>query len=589
VKRENALSIAMVLFGVITGIAVVVLLMAIAAPSTSQYLLTHAEKADYDRIDGYSRILSGAGSWIAYGLFFAALGLAVSFFLTLLNPSFNIKKASSDRKMAAGTRALVFLAAAAGWIYGTAFLLDLLFPGGPSRAIQFLFYVVLFAGVWFIIGRQGWAGDLSSWKVQKNARLMRTALLGAAVGAVVFLIYWLFDWSFRQYFTLVSEVLDQSGETSFLGFVQLAFGAVICLGVAFPLAAGFVAALAPVEQENREILRRLMIPGAAFLVIAVLLAAAYWYAGAVYDLNKKDLATAVGIPARAKESRTIVALVASKGLPVTVQEWPLEASSSGFMSQNTIELSVENLQKVESYLAAHPQGTVFTYPGREILVKGYYGLWDRENGLAWQVRAAESQLLQRQLLLTRFRSMAVTQENLKLLESYSDEKVWRVGGKSALYLSQGYQHFGKAAEAAKWLEKAIALGTDISKADFVKDPIITYGSLQGRILLNGKPLSGVKVGLLSHRADMMGKESFKLTDFSFPRMLVDVRQAGKDGRFAFSSLGTGRYLIAVMTDKETMPYDLKPGTITASNVPGIISLGAVASRDLGTIAIVKKQ
>ena len=184
--------------------------------------------------------------------------------------------------------------------------------------------------------------------------------------------------------------------------------------------------------------------------------------------------------------------------------------------------------------------------------------------------------------------MAVTPENLKLLESYSNEKNWQVGGKSALYLAMAYQHFSKPAESAKWLEKAVALGADISKADFVKDPIVTNGVVRGKILVNGKPLSGVKVGLVSQGTDKPGKENFKLTDFSLPRLLIDAQQTDKDGRFAFTSIGTGRYLIALMTDKAAIPYDLKPGSITANNVPGFISIGPAVVRDLGTISIVRK-
>ena len=455
-----------------------------------------------------------------------------------------------------------------------------------SKSIQFGIYVIGTAGLWLIAGEQGWAGNFSSWRMPHDAKPVRISLLGAATGVVIFVIAYLSDIAAKKYFVLVSEVLDGSGETSFLGFKYLALGSSIQISLELSLIAGFAAALAPVQRDAAEIRHRLVKPTAALAVIAALLIAAYSYAGKKYDLDKPDLASAVGISGKAKNSKTVLIFNPSKELPVTIQEWPLQTTASSLAVGGTIELTKDNLQKVESYLNAHPGGTIFTYTAQNILMTGYYALWDTQEGLAWQVKAAESQLLPRLLLLARFSSMSVTAENLKLLESYSDDKKWYHSGRSARSLSIAYHHFGKPAQARAWLQKAKSLGAEITDTKYLDVPAVTQGTLKGKILLNEKPLSDVKVGLLSHQTKSNRVESYTLTDFSLARKLQDVVRTNSDGSFTFTELGNGKYLIAIMTEKNAIPFDIKPGQIKVSNVPGLVQIGPVANRDLGIIKIV---
>jgi hypothetical protein len=437
------------------------------------------------------------------------------------------------------------------------------------------------AALWLVIGEEGWLGDLSSWGRPRDVDWRRTALLGASAGAAFIAIGSMFSWSFGKYFILVSEVLDRSSETSYLGFQLLTIGLVVLLGSALSLAAAFTIALAPVKRETQDLLQGLKAPLTACLVVFILLAAGYWYAGSTYDLDKKSLAGVLGVPEKEQASRTVVLLLPSKGLPVTVQEWPLRVSGSSFAGQQTIALSVENLRKVEAYLDAHPDGSIYQYMGREILSKGYHALWDAEAGLKALQRAAESQLIHRMVLLVRLRMLPVTDENLKLLQAYSDEKIWHAGGRSALSLAAGFRHFGKTAEAERWLQKAKEGGADLSKAEFMNEPVVVNGTVRGRLVLDGKPLAGVRTALLAVSGDKKALENFSITEFTLPRSLVDVRVTGQDGRFAFSSLGTGHYLLAIMLEQEKTSFS----AVNARNVPGGVQIGPVTSRDLGTIEL----
>jgi hypothetical protein len=587
VKKETTFILAMFVVGPSAGLAITLVLMSIAIPQFTQYQLTLTEKADWNRIASFGNLMMGSSSWILFAA--VSLGIVtiiILLFLRVLNPQCMV--ALKKWRSVAGAKLLLVFLLSLAWLYLLANLSGSFYITQTeiSKSIQFGIYVIGTAGLWLIAGERGWAGDFSSWRMSHDAKPVRSSLLGAATGIMIFAISYLSDIAAGKYFVLFSQVLAGSGEPSFLGFKYLALGSSIQITLELLLIAGFVVALAPVQREAAEIRHRLVKPTVALAVIVALLFAAYSYAGKKYDLDKPDFASAVGISGKAKNSKTVLIFNPSKELPVTIQEWPLQTPASNVAVGGTIELTKDNLQKIESYLNAHPDGTIFTYTARNVLMTGYYALWDVQEGLAWQAKAAESQLLPRLLLLARFSSMSVTPENLKLLESYSDDKTWYHSGRSARSLSIAYHHFGKPTQARAWLEKTKNLGAEITDTKYLDVLAVTRGTLKGKILLNEKPLSDIKVGLLSHQTTSNRVQSYALTDFSLARSLQDTVTTNKDGSFAFTRLGNGKYLIAIMIEKNTIPFDIKPGQIKVHNVPGLVQIGPAANRDLGIIKIV---
>jgi hypothetical protein len=584
--KETKFTLAMLVFGVVAGLSLAAILMAIAMPQFSEYLLTATEKADWERISWYGSAVFGSGSLVIFGILFV-FWIVVSFlFLQTLNPHAEI--IFKRWRSRVGAKFLIVFLIFLAWFYFLAVVSDTYFISQReiSRAIQFCLFTVGTAGLWFVAGEQGWAGDYSSWRMSKDSKPARAALIGAGAGTAIFSVVQIFDFAARKYVVLVSEVLDGSGEQTFLGFKLLALGSVLQLSLELSLIAGFVIALAPVQRDVAEIRRRLLKPVIALVTIFGLLMAAYLYAGNKYDLDKPDLASALGISDKAKSSRTILVFNPSKVLPVTIQEWPLKVSAWSLAAQGTIELSVENLQKVESYLNAHPKGTIYSYVARSILMNGYYALWDVEQGQAWHVKAAESQLLPRLMLLNRFRYMRITPENLKLLESYSDENIWCHRGRSAQALSIAYQRFGRTAEAEAWLKKAQEYGGKIASTKYLDAPVVTRGTISGKIYLNGRPLVDAQVALLGQSMERARIESYQIMDPTFSRELQAVGKIGKDGRFTFTSIGSGKYLLALMTEKNVIPFDIQPGKIKVSNVPELIQIGPLEKKDVGIINIV---
>jgi len=585
VKKETAFIIAMLVFGIVAGVSIIAILMAIAIPAAVPYLLSVAEKADQEQMAAFSSMLgSPVMDRVLLVLTIITALLCLVLLLSIVNP--HIMKGLRNWKSKAGVKLLVVVLALFGWLVLLFLPLGSLFSSGPgtARVVQFFVLVLGSGGLWFAAGETGWAGDYSSWSMPTEAKPLSTILFGLAAGAVAFAILAVVSWTSHQYFILVSEVLDRSGDTSFLGFKLLLYGLVIMLGIAFPILAGIFIALAPIPLSKQERKQRLKLPGVAILTCGVILLVSYGYASIAYDLHRKSLTTILEVPEKASESRTIVVFLPSKKNRVTVQEWPLQVTGYGLVVDDTIEVSEQNLQKVTTYLADHPKGSVFTYAAHDMLVKGYHALWDVKNGLAWQVKSAETTLIHRLLLLARFRYLPVTQEYIGLLDAYADESQWYAGGKSALMISAGYRHFGRTWKAKHWHRLAKERGADLSSAGFMNDPVMTNGIVRGTLLLNGKPFTRAKVALLGISSQRKTFERYKISDTTFARTLVAVQRPNRTGRFVFDKLGSGKYLLALMTDQDSIPASGST-TVAARNVPGVIKLGLETTRNVGVVDV----
>jgi hypothetical protein len=362
------------------------------------------------------------------------------------------------------------------------------------------------------------------------------------------------------------------------------------LAFSLGIVAGFVTFFAPRHMAVKQRVVKLIIPAVLLTIYIPVVIGTYWYATIRYDLNKRSLAEAVGIPEKGRESKTVIALMPEK--PV-LQEWPMQAGvliDRWNFSKKTVELSYENLKKIEEYLRNHKEGSVFYWTGLEVLVNGYNWFWDTERGIDQMFRNSPYAYVPRMQLLGRLRYVPVTLENEKYLRDFADETKWHVGKRAALWLAEAFMHFGHADEAKKWAEKAKAKGTDMSKATFLTEPVFTDGTMRGAFKVNGVPLAGAKVALVAYRdKDNWGITSITTLIIRLDTRLVDVRTTDAAGKFTFANLGKGEYILAVMTDKETVHYGLAPGQFKVENVPGTIKLDINnPSRNVGDINILTK-
>lgn len=580
-KKEIIFISVMTVFGVALGLGIVIVLASIAIPNYSEMLLTLQEKADFEMMSKSFIFSPGSNKMVITPVVLLIFAITASvLFASIMNP--NILNALKHKKTM--FKAMVVFLGCLGYLLLPLLPLNKFFSlQSTSPDIISLLLSVFITGIlWFFAGETGWAGDFSSWKLGNNAKPAKTFLLGGMTGIIVYLLSFINGWAFNKYFILVSEVLDKTGETSYLGFKLLAYELMFMSGISLCILAGVTVALSPTYKTTRQRINWIIFPSILFVILIAIVAGVYQNASKKYDLNKKNLAEAVGIPEKASSSRTIVLFASDKTAP---QELLMQTKGSSFLGTNTIELSYENLKKVENYLDKHKEGSVFMYAGRDALINGYHALWDIKKGIEWQLKSSNDMLVPRMILLTRLKNLPVTPENLSYLKSFSDKSRWHIGGKYGLKMAEAFMHFNITEEANALVKEAKEKGADVSKAAFLNEPVFTDGRIRGALKINGKPAPNIKIALLEYTDSVK-----KFEDAALTKRLLDVRESDPSGKFSFEYLGKGDFMVAVMTDKETIPYNILPDKFKVENSPGKIKLGSASkNRDLGNINITFRQ
>ncbi len=617
-KKESIFIIYMTVAGVLAGFLVVAILMAIAIPSYNNYLLTIAEKQQYDIMDGAMEwIFILTKGWVMVPLSLIIGVIAIILFLRITNPNISMdifkNKKGTFKLIIAFALAFILMPMATLFIkelFGIrSGALRIISGGQHTSAVSIIYdllvtYSMQFGVIWLLIGESGWLGDLSSWKWNGRGgreNLFKTFSLGSIVGFSMAISLLIQNWFFNKYFILVSEVLDRSGETSFVGFKYIMVEFILLAGIFCFIFACLTVALAPVNRDMRYRKKYLVPPLAVLFIMTMVMVSYYGYASAKYDLNKKNLAEAVGIPDKTSESRTMIIMNGGydRQTPV-ILEWPLRVRAWGMFDHGEVEVSSENLEKIEIYLTEYSHGSVFQYSAKDALYKGYNTLGEMEKGLAWQYGISTDMLLPRLQLIKRLSYLPVTEKNIEYLKSFTDEDRWYISGTYSMRLAEAFIHVNQLDEASRWLQKAKDQNVDIKKIKEVTipdGPVITIGKISGTVKLNRKVPKDMKIVLFYDRGyslveekkrDKVGQyEREKILNAMVMRM-VGVSEIDGNGRFTFDKLGKGEYTLVLITDKDTIPYD-RPDTVNIENVPEVIKLDKKKSiADLGMINITIK-
>ena len=111
--------------------------------------------------------------------------------------------------------------------------------------------------------------------------------------------------------------------------------------------------------------------------------------------------------------------------------------------------------------------------------------------------------------------------------------------------------------------------------------MLTAGKVTGGIKVNGDIPANTKIALFS--ADLMGD---KISIWTQPISMVDAHALDQEGRFLFNNLGQGKYVLALMTESEIVPFNIPADRIKVKNLPGPMDLDIENSvADLGDIEI----
>ena len=97
-------------------------------------------------------------------------------------------------------------------------------------------------------------------------------------------------------------------------------------------------------------------------------------------------------------------------------------------------------------------------------------------------------------------------ENLRLMDEYADEsKFAHPTRASCRMIAMMYNRFGEANKAFQWFRKADMPAGFLQRIKTEK-PVFNSGVAKGRLLLNGRPVAGVRVGVVPERLNGLPKE-----------------------------------------------------------------------------------
>jgi len=597
-KREMAFTILAMICGAILSLSMMegLLLSGMRSPTATEHpLVTWEEKAEFDSF-AKSPWWKLSPTWqrsILTGLF-AVIPLALSAvgfwsFLWHLNPNW-VKASPRWKGKPLVVSMLVLLSVAILLLVIVSASISM---GMGIRLLHTLALVIFFGLLWFIAGEMGWAGDYSSWKMGVPGKIPRPGasfLMGATVGLAASGLIWLDRWAIGQWMFLASEVLPKTFFLMRLPFRNSCYGMAAVVGMSFGIFAGLAAALSPRYLETKQRLRRFLLPSILFGILIAVIAGVYLRAANRYELGGKSLAEALRVPAGTSVDRTVV-LFKAKGKPgeLAIQRWPMESSVTTLFptpASYTMGLTLENLCRVEEYLSKKKSRTRFSPAAIDLLRDGYYRLWDLGRFRQWEFFDSEWEPIRRNIFLNYLEFLPIIPANRSYLESYANENKWYASGKGALQIAKGFSHFGMREEAERWLGKARERGADISSVH-LPSRALTEGKVKGRIRVNGKPPSNSKVLLLAYVRPLEELRTSPLLGSA--QEFVEAQELDAEGRFAFSNLYEGEFLLALMTEKETLPFALAPSRIKVRNAPGIIKLtGQKPTRTLGEIGLVAK-
>ena len=580
-KKELSFIVSMIILGGASGLLISRIMFAASAPESAYYLLTVAEMADYE-------LMKTSGEWYRQGYMAAFIGiimfilgrLAFGFLVFLLNPNLKMKLVKSKRAVIKAI--LVFevtiaLSYIASYYYVSGTLSP--FEGTATIGARLAFFFVMGGLIWFFAGETGWAGDFSSWGMgtrEKGSRPTEAFILGGLVGMGISAVGMLNSWFFRNYAIFVHEVLDNAstGETTSVGMELLTSKVAIYYGLSFGIAASLIVALSPVFQDVKWRLKRLPVTFVMAAALCLFVFITYNEGAKKYHLNKKNLADAAALRDTHAESRTVIMLMANgKGENFTLLEWPMQVQvirrnkAGGLFykeSKTFVEVSPDNIHKLENYLDEHREGSVYNYLAQQALEKSYFAVWDMEKSLAMQY-ATQSSMILRLQMLRHLAALPVTNQNFEYIKRYLDQSEWHVGERAIPMLINVLVHFGKLEEAREW-EKTLKIKYGRKNPILIPDrELMTTGKITGSLTINSAAPKNAKLALIWNAAK---RDSMNVYDLRY--LLTDVRLLKGESRFEFNNIREGNYSLSLMTDAKTIDFSAEPETIKIENLPGIL-------------------
>jgi len=241
--------------------------------------------------------------------------------------------------------------------------------------------------------------------------------------------------------------------------------------------------------------------------------------------------------------------------------------------------------KVEQYLRARRFQTTLARP----LVVHLHDVrsmdWDPVRSLEVDrlciERAPRLQFVQ--LMVETLSNCAVTPEAKRYLDWLdARSRPFRQSQRACQTMGDLYARFGEERKAQEWYER----GEIPEKMRRNASPA---GRIVGRILWNGQPAEGVRVGVigwenaLPFTRNRPGSDRQVLLARPFDwRVVAGVVATDASGRFEFPSLPYGEYVLLLRVEARRLPP--VPGVAQVDGLPSVVKVGAPVT-DIGTIRV----
>ena len=460
--------------------------------------------------------------------------------------------------------------------------------------VRFLLAAALAAQLAWLLDRREGRGFLGNWLrlFIGCAALLAWTLPGglggpASAGLALFGVLWFafaFESSLGAVFGAVGAGLGASASWWLelfaaigrvgQGFAGPFFAALLPLFLTLSCA---LAALALLKPEVRQARGRLL----ALLLLAWSASAALadWRLRSAWDYGPVSLAQAAGVAASDKSAVESLAALRPKGVK------PYEVSQRR-KAVGQVDAAAESLERVDRYLKERGYRSLFLNEGLQAARQGRLRAFDCEKALEAFSLAVPGRVVPDYLsALGLLRAGPMTPERYGRLDALASVALHGKGGFEDVNKSQrifeafsgAYARFGDEERARFWLLRIDDLWPIYEKKiEASPIEIMRDGEISGRLTLDGRPASGILVGLfLESTSEVTKKTVFDLSSGVYP---------DSDGVFHFRTLASGRYHLELLGSPEQLPV-----SAVIDGNPGLILLSeSHPLEQLPTIAVVRR-
>ncbi|MBI5239533.1 MAG: hypothetical protein HY926_03610 [Elusimicrobia bacterium] len=287
-----------------------------------------------------------------------------------------------------------------------------------------------------------------------------------------------------------------------------------------------------------------------------------WRLCAAWDFGPESLTQAAGVPAAAAASQVEVAVLrpSAGGAPFRC--------SRRVQAAEGVDASPESLERLDSYLKTHGHRSLFARQALAAVRLGWLLWWDADQALEAAMRSvpgrcgpdyrkALSLIAAGPLTPARFARLSTLDE----AASGASDGFEDVNGSQLVFeaFATAFARFDDERRAQYWLGRVGNLWP-INDKKLEVSPLqsLRSGVVWGRVFIDGRPASSVRVGLfLETESEVTRKTTFSLSASAFP---------DSEGNFVFRYLGSGRYHLELQGTVEQLRGDIlgSPGVLSLS-------------------------